>query len=407
MDNITEQESKILSEEKRDLFVWKKRFYKYGAIVLGLTIFTAIVLACNFFIQAVLTVIFTAILTFILSKPVNYFQSKGLSRATGTTLSLIITFVIIVLCVAAFIPPIVEQIMKLVQAMPGYINDLETQVLPKFPELQNMLSQQNIDSAVAAAQTFLEQNGGALAGGAMNALAAVAGGVGFAFGIVFVTIILTMSILIDLPQLAADFMSIFEEKTKKAIRVTSRAIGVSFYGWLTMMVICGFVFGLVTAIVLSLIGVPYAFVVGLLCFLSFFIPAVGPIVAAIGAGLAGLCNVWWLGIIAAVLTFVIACIIQGTLQPNLTQSKVNINPGFALFAGMVGNIIWGPIGLLIGVPIYAAIQALFVEYCRVYRGKDLASSESKLFISTKPEDNQGLFTRLKNYKKKDTKKKKK
>ena len=387
--------------EKKELLIWQKRFFKFGSIVLAVIILSIIVMACNFFIQAVLTVIFTAILTFILAKPVRFFESKGMSRALGTGISLIIAILVIILCVAAFIPPIVEQIIKLVQEMPGYVNTLQTQVLPKFPELQNMLSEQNMNQAIAAAQDYLAKNGGDLAGGALSALGAVAGGVGFGFGVVFVTFILTMSILIDLPQMAEDFMSIFNPDTKKAIRVFSHAIGDSFYGWLTMMVICGFVFGLITSIILTFMGIPYAFVVGLLCFITFFVPAVGPIIAAFGAALAGLCTeVWWMAIICFVVTFLVAAIIQGTLQPNLTESRVNINPGIALFAGMVGSIIWGPIGMLIGVPIYAAIQAIFVEYCRVYKGKDLAHAKSKLFVTAAPRGEGGWLAGIKKLKKK-------
>ncbi|MCF0104418.1 MAG: AI-2E family transporter [Eggerthellaceae bacterium] len=369
--------------DQKELLIWQKRFFKYASIVLALVIFFVIIMACNFFIQAVITIVLTAIFTFILEKPVKFFEKKGISRALGTSISLIITILIIIFVIAAFIPPIVEQCIKLIQEMPGYVNTLRTQVLPNFKELQNMLSEQNINQAIGAAQNYLTENGGALAGSVFNALGAVAGGVGFAFGIVFTTFILTMSILIDLPQITEDFMSIFSPETKKGIRVFSHAIGDSFYSWLTMMVICGFVFVLVICIILTLMGIPYAFVVGLFCFITFFVPAIGPIIAAFGAALAGLCSgVWWMAILCFVITFLVAAIIQGTLQPNLTESRVNINPGIALFASMFGSIIWGPIGMLIGVPIYAALQSIFIEYCRVYKGKDLAHSKSKLFIKT-------------------------
>ena len=374
--------------------IWKTRFFKYGTIVLGIVLFGVFVFVFDYLNQAFVTLMVTAFLTFILAKPVEWMEKKGISRTLGTPVAITLAIVIAVACCIVFIPPIVEQTGRLIRTMPEYIKMLQTKILPKFPELQSLLSEENIKSLTVSAEEFLNKNGTDVAGAALSTVVKIAGGFGYFFGIAMVAMILTMTLLTDLPQLAEDFMSIFNEKNQKWIKLVGKAVGESFYGWLAMMTICGFVFGVVSYFILDFIGVPYAALIGLLCFICFFVPQVGPILAALGAGLAGLCTSWGMAGIGFAVTFLVSMVVQSTLQPNLTMSRLRVNPGFAMFAGMVGGIVGGPIGVLIGVPVYAALQAVFVEYCAVYKGKDLAHAKSRLFIKPDPPEKKGFVIEL-------------
>ena len=128
--------------------IWKTRFFKYGTIVLGIVLFGVFVFVFDYLNQAFVTLMVTAFLTFILAKPVEWMEKKGISRTLGTPVAITLAIVIAVACCIVFIPPIVEQTGRLIRTMPEYIKMLQTKILPKFPELQSLLSEENIKSLI-------------------------------------------------------------------------------------------------------------------------------------------------------------------------------------------------------------------------------------------------------------------
>ncbi|MCF0260127.1 MAG: AI-2E family transporter, partial [Erysipelotrichaceae bacterium] len=175
--------------------VWKTRFFKYGTIVLGVVLFGVFVFVFNYLNQAFITLMVTAFFTFILAKPVEWMEQKGIKRSIGTPIAITVTFIIAIACCVVFIPPIVEQTGRLINTMPEYIRMLQTKVLPKFPELQSLFSEENIRSLTTSAEQFLDKNGSDVAGAALSTVVKIAGGFGYVFGIGMVAMILTMTLL--------------------------------------------------------------------------------------------------------------------------------------------------------------------------------------------------------------------
>ena len=112
----------------------------------------------------------------------------------------------------------------------------------------------------------------------------------------------------------------------------------------------------------SLIGLPYALVLGLLAGIFEAIPVVGPVLGAIPALLIALTvsNQAVIGVIIA--TAVIQVLENYVLVPRVMKKAVGVNPIVALLALLTLSSILGLAGALLAIPIAAIVQLLLDRY---------------------------------------------
>jgi predicted PurR-regulated permease PerM len=139
------------------------------------------------------------------------------------------------------------------------------------------------------------------------------------------------------------------------------------------------ILGTYYAVALMLVGLQFGLVVGALAGLVTFIPYVGAILGgALALGLA-LFQFWgdWvsIGLVAAI--FVSGQVIEGNiLTPKLVGSSVGLHPVWLIFALSAFGTLFGFVGMLVAVPVAAALGVIarFVldqyKVSRLYRGLD-------------------------------------
>ncbi len=138
--------------------------------------------------------------------------------------------------------------------------------------------------------------------------------------------------------------------------------------------------GLVYTVSLSLLRVPYAYVLGVVAGLLEFIPLVGPAVAAVG--IIGICfglsyqHILWVFIFLGVWRVVQDYVIS----PRLLGSKVELHPILTIFGVLAGGELAGVIGIYLSVPLMATVKILFTRW-RAYRARaDLVTEPAPLLV---------------------------
>jgi len=112
-------------------------------------------------------------------------------------------------------------------------------------------------------------------------------------------------------------------------------------------------------IVLTVLGVPYSFVLGAIGGLAEFVPVVGPLVTAASIlGVAFLLNYQHLLVIAIFLG-VWRLMQDYVTSPRIMGSKVELHPLAALFAVLAGAEIAGVLGVYLSVPAMATLRILY------------------------------------------------
>lgn len=125
--------------------------------------------------------------------------------------------------------------------------------------------------------------------------------------------------------------------------------------------------GLAFGLVLWLFDVPLAFVMGLLAFLLNYIPNVGPIIASL-LPIPLILATPELGFLRSIFAIALSSGVQvisgNVIEPKMMGDSFELHPIVILLSLMLWGMIWGIVGMLLAVPITAAIKIVLEKIDR-------------------------------------------
>lgn len=132
--------------------------------------------------------------------------------------------------------------------------------------------------------------------------------------------------------------------------------------WVYGQVLVSSAIGLVTWLAATLLGLPYAGVLGIIAALLEIIPTIGPIVAAIPAVAIGLNESVQKGVIVAVVYTAIQQVEGYVVSPILMGKTVKLHPIAIILSLLVGSALFGFVGALFAVPGALVVSAFVDSY---------------------------------------------
>jgi predicted PurR-regulated permease PerM len=180
-------------------------------------------------------------------------------------------------------------------------------------------------------------------------------------------LILFMSIYIGMaPKLYhRGLLHLFPHRVRPRAEEVLAAIGMTLRKWLVSQLVAMLVIGVVTTIVLKLLGVKAALPLGIIAGLLEFIPMVGPLLSAIPAVAMGFVDSPEKALFVALAYTGIQFFENHLLIPILMKEGVDLPPVLTLLGIAVMSVVFGFLGMLVAVPLLAAIlvavKLLYVE----------------------------------------------
>lgn len=296
-------------------------------------------------------------LALALSGPVNYLSTR-MRRGLAITVVYLVLLAIPMALVALIAPPLITEGNRFGRNVPAYANDVT-----KFVQNNERLRKLNQDYDITEQ---LEREAAKLPerlGGAAGTLRDVGFGV-----------ISSAFALITILVLAAFMLSAGRRWTDAAIRLRppeqrarlrrsldnmGQAVGGYVAGALAIAVIAG----VLTYVVLLLLGVPFAAPLALIAGLFSLIPLVGATIAALLIGVVTLFENFPVAtIIWAIWAIVYQQFENHVIQPQVQKRTVKVQPFVTIVAVLFGASLLGVIGALVAIPVAASIQILMREY---------------------------------------------
>ena len=138
--------------------------------------------------------------------------------------------------------------------------------------------------------------------------------------------------------------------------------------------------GLVYTAALSVMRVPYAYVLGAIAGFLEFIPLVGPAMAAVGI-LAVCFGLSYQHILWVVIFLGVWRLIQDyVISPRLLGGKVELHPLMTIFGVLAGGEVAGVLGIYLSVPVMATVRILFIRWRAYSAAADLATDTNPLLV---------------------------
>jgi predicted PurR-regulated permease PerM len=136
-----------------------------------------------------------------------------------------------------------------------------------------------------------------------------------------------------------------------------------FSGYIRGQLSDALIMAVLISLILSIVGVKFALLIGVLAGIGNLIPYLGPIVAYATTILACLVNGQYKELLIAVIALVIVQAVDGNIiAPKLLSHSIQIHPVLVIISLIFGSAIGGLMGMLLAVPVGALIKLLFVRY---------------------------------------------
>lgn len=320
------------------------------------------------------------VIAYFLNPVVDKLSGAGVPRVLSTVLLLVFALAALGVAVAVLLPPAIEQGRSLLAAMPQ-----------EADRLQGVLEQAAREHFGDRFPQAMEAVNRAIAG-ATDAIPALAGTIAqslwshgmatFSFlSLMLVTPLVAFYALLDWPKILAKVDSWLPRDNAGQIRALAHDIDSRVAAFIRGQGVVCLVLAAFYAIALSALGLRYGFLVGLLTGIFSFVPFAGWAMGLLTA--TGLAVVQYWPEITPIL-FVAGVFLAGQaldaalLSPQIVGSKIGLHPVWLIFSLLVFSYLFGFLGLLVAVPVAAAIGVLVrfaldtYMHSAVYRGTHAA-----------------------------------
>ena len=144
-------------------------------------------------------------------------------------------------------------------------------------------------------------------------------------------------------------------------------------GFFTGKIIDSAIIGILTYVCMLIFGMPYAPLISIIVGITNIIPVFGPFIGAVPGIIILLFLEPMKALGFAVLILVIQQLDGNVIGPKILGDSIGISALWVLFAIVVFGDLFGLVGMVIGVPVFATLLGLvkeFAEWCLRYRGID-------------------------------------
>ena len=323
-----------------------------GTILAGVVLIQVVQAAAGILIW-----IFVAIfLALALNPAVEWMQQHGVARRG---LAVAIVFVGAIVAIAALgvtiIPTIVAQVNDFVDAVPGYVEDLTA----GRGRLGFLEREYQITERVREA---LSEGGASKVLGISGTALAVTKGVVTAVVATLTIAFLTLFMLLEGPAWVERLYGLLPEEQQPRWRKIGHDIYRTIGGYVTGNLTISLIAGVVSTVVLLVVGVPFALALGLLVAILDLIPLAGATIAAILVTTVAFLDTTTAGIIVLIFFVVYQQLENHVLQPVVYGRTVQLSPLAVLIAVLIGAELAGVIGALAAIPVAGAIQVILVDW---------------------------------------------
>jgi len=221
-----------------------------------------------------------------------------------------------------------------------------------------------IIDAIVYLQKYIENNLGNMTSYIMS--------IGSSIATFFIALIISIYLLKD----SEYFMSLWNKLYYLVFRKSNvgskiayifKVIHEVFGKYLRGQLLEAFFVGALSAIALSIVGINYAFVIGIISGICNMIPYIGPVVGTVLAAIIGLLSGRPIKVLYAIgAMLIVQQVDNNLLAPKIVGESVGLHAVFTMLAILIGGNVGGLLGMLLAVPIAASFKVLFNSWYENY-----------------------------------------
>ncbi len=351
--NSNRYRSSRVDRDAQNATLWARRRDIPIAILAWLVLAGLVVWGAGYIIRSLLVVTVAALLAFALTPAV-----KLLQRFMPRLLAVVIVYLVVLGGISLLFYAIINTTIGQVS---GLVASIQILLTPQGQQSLLPILQFFKRFGISAAQLqglgqVVEQQLSGIVGGALPFLSGVAD---FILNTIIVAV-LSIYFVIDgaraIGWLRNNAPMVQRERIHFFLDTLERVIG----GYIRGQLIMSSTVGMLVGIGMTLLGVPYGVLLGVVAFILEFIPIIGTILSGVLCVLLALSKGWLIALFV-LLYFVVVHVLEGDiLAPRLVGKAIGVHPAVSLFALLAGAELFGIWGAVLGSPLAGLIQAALI-----------------------------------------------
>ena len=316
-----------------------------------------------------LLIICSLVISNIVCNLCNQIQ-KGLKIPRSLSLFLVLTIisVIVFTIFILVLPPFIKEFNEILVDIPNglsKINILVNTNLNKFNSLFYGEQSENVIDIFSLINNVVTIPDASTVAKAIQEsfrnLINIAGNLGS--GLLKLIFVLAVSLMISIEpkQYKENILLLIPKNYRNKFRNILEKCNIALANWTFSMVISSLSVGLLSLIVLSILDVKYVVSNALIAMVLNIIPNIGPVISGIFPISIALLDNFWKPLAVLGAYVIIQNIESYIIMPSIMKKKTNLLPGLTLISQFGFTFIFGPLGLILSLPLAVVIQVLIKE----------------------------------------------
>ncbi len=313
-------------------------------------------------------------LAYVLAPLADRVERLGINRTVAALLVVSVLVVALIALMLLLVPLLLQQGSALISNIPGYFKRVKELIvdanLPWLNWLGAAETGKTAPDLVGQVATWLLSFSYSLWTGG-KALVSFA-------SVLIVMPVVTFYLIRDWHAMIDRVDSWVPVRQRDTVRQLGREIDAAIGGFLRGQFGVCLVLGCYYAIGLMLVGLDFALLIGLIAGVITFVPYIGSMTGLMIAVSVAIAQFWpdWKRITLVVAIFLVGQFIEGNIvSPKFVGERVGLHPVWLIFAMFAFGYLFGFVGLLIAVPLGAAIAVLLRFGLRQYFASPLYTGD--------------------------------
>lgn len=320
-------------------------------------------------------------------KPLDKKGNLKLKRTLAITITYILAGIIIAIVIAILIPELARSIGTLIENIPDYAHSLEvyfTEIVIKLNLDANMVNE--IIEDFNSISGYITSIGGAILGGLLQFSAGITQSVLNVFIATIISIYMLASKERFFAQVKKLLFAVLPQKPVNYLIELSDHSNKTFKGFLSGKLLDSLIIAIICFVCMNIFNMPYTLLVSFIIGMTNIVPVFGPFIGAIPSVIiifiaSPIKALWFI-----LFVFLLQQFDGNILGPKILGNSTGLSAFWVMFAILLGNGLFGFIGMIIGVPAFAVIYSIVrgaVEINLEKKGmptetKDYASSDQQI-----------------------------
>lgn len=302
--------------------------------------------------QVLVWLVIALVIALALAPFVDWMVREGLKRGLSALLTVILTLLLLTGLVTAAASPLVSEGGKLIDNFPQYVEDVtKNDTIKKFDDRFNVT-----DKVKDVSKDFPQFLSGAKSPIVDTAKSTFSAAI--TTGVIFT---LALFMLIEGPASWQRFVAILRPRDSRRVDRVGRKIADAVGGYVSGNLFISLIAGTITFVILTILGVPYAFPLAVLVAILDLVPMVGATIATVVVTLVALSQGWIAAVIAMAVLLSYQQFENNAIQPYVYAHTVQLSPLLILVATVTGGVLGGIIGVLLAIPAASTAQIIIIE----------------------------------------------